>query len=60
LWITNGSSIGVFVPSFFAGFRGMSEYVILWTSHRKKEYSIALGNAFNGITQLMFLVVYAT
>lgn len=35
----------------------MSEYVILWTSHRKKEYGIALANAFGGIAQLLFLVV---
>jgi len=32
----------------------MSEYVILWTSHRKKKYGIALANAFGGITQLLF------
>ncbi|MFT4940114.1 MAG: Ca2+/Na+ antiporter, partial [Paraglaciecola sp.] len=40
-----------------AGFAGMSEYVILWTSHRKKEYGIALANAFGGIAQLLFLIV---
>ena len=34
----------------------MSEYVILYTSHRKKEYGIALANAFGGITQVTFLV----
>lgn len=39
-----------------AGFAGMSEYVILWQSHRKQEYGIALANAFGGITQVMFLV----
>lgn len=38
-------------------FAGMSEYVILWQSHRKKEYGIALANAFGGITQVMFLVL---
>ena len=38
-------------------FAGMSEYVILWQSHRKREYGIALANAFGGITQVMFLVV---
>ncbi len=37
-------------------FAGMSEYVILWQSHRKQEYGIALANAFGGITQVMFLV----
>ena len=40
-----------------AGFAGMSEYVILWQSHRKREYGIALANAFGGITQVMFLVL---
>jgi len=39
-----------------AGFAGMSEYVILWQSHRKAEYGIALANSFGGITQVMFLV----
>jgi Ca2+/Na+ antiporter len=38
-------------------FAGMSEYVILWQSHRKREYGIALANAFGGITQVMFLVL---
>jgi len=40
-----------------AGFAGMSEYVILWQSHRKKEYGIALANSFGGITQVIFLVL---
>ncbi len=43
-----------------AGFAGMSEYVILWKSHRRREYGIALANAFGGITQVMFLVLPAT
>lgn len=38
-------------------FAGMSEYVILWQSHRKGEYGIALANVFGGITQVMFLVL---
>jgi len=38
-------------------FAGMSEYVILWKSHRKGDYGIALANAFGGITQVMFLVL---
>lgn len=38
-------------------FAGMSEYMILWQSHRKQEYGIALANAFGGITQVMFLVL---
>jgi hypothetical protein len=40
-----------------AGFAGMSEYVILWQSHRKGEHGIALANSFGGITQVMFLVL---
>ena len=40
-----------------AVFAGMSEYVILWQSHRKREYGIALANAFGGITQVMFMVL---
>jgi len=40
-----------------AVFAGMSEYVILWRAHRKREYGIALANAFGGITQVMFLVL---
>lgn len=43
-----------------AVFAGMSEYVILWHSHRKGEYGIALANAFGGITQVMFLVLPCT
>ena len=48
---------GIVAGMILAGFAGMSEYVILWTSHRKKEYGIALANAFGGIAQLMFLIV---
>ena len=40
-----------------AGFAGMSEYVILWQSHRRGEYGIALANSFGGITQVMFMVL---
>lgn len=40
-----------------AVFAGMSEYVIVWQSHRKQDYGIALANAFGGITQVMFLVL---
>jgi hypothetical protein len=43
-----------------AGFAGMSEYVILWQSHRKKEYGIALANSFGGITQVLFMVLPIT
>jgi len=38
-------------------FAGMSEYIILWQSHRKGEYGIALANSFGGITQVMFMVL---
>jgi hypothetical protein len=48
---------GVLAALILAGFAGMSEYVILWTAHRKQEYGIALANAFGGIVQLMFLIV---
>lgn len=48
---------GIVAAIILAGFAGMSEYVILWTSHRKQEYGIALANAFGGITQLLFLIV---
>ncbi len=48
---------GIHAAIILAGFAGMSEYVILWTSHRKQEYGIALANAFGGITQLLFLIV---
>ncbi len=47
----------IWTALILAGFAGMSEYVILWHSHRKKEYGIALANAFGGITQVMFLVL---
>jgi len=48
---------GILAAIILAGFAGMSEYVILWTSHRKQEYGIALANAFGGIAQLLFLIV---
>ena len=48
---------GILAAIILAGFAGMSEYVILWTSHRKQEYGIALANAFGGIVQLLFLIV---
>lgn len=47
----------VITALILAGAAGMSEYVILWQSHRKREYGIALANAFGGITQVMFLVL---
>lgn len=50
----------VLTALILAVFAGMSEYVILWQSHRKQEYGIALANAFGGITQVMFLVLPCT
>jgi len=47
----------IFTALLLAVFAGMSEYIILWQSHRKQEYGIALANAFGGITQVMFLVL---
>ncbi len=41
---------------FLAFFAGISEIFIIVESHRKKEYEIALSNAFGGITQVKFLV----
>ena len=41
------------VLAFFAG---MAEIFIIIESHLKKEYEIALSNAFGGITQVKFLV----
>ena len=43
-----------------AAFGGMSEYMLLWSSHRKGEYGIALANAFGGITQVVFLLLPVT
>lgn len=47
----------VMAALILAAFAGMSEYVILWRAHRKRQYRIALANAFGGITQLMYLVL---
>lgn len=47
----------ILTAMILALFAGMSEYVILWQSHKKQEYGIALANAFGGITQVMFLVL---
>lgn len=47
----------ILMSLILAVFAGMSEYVILWKAHRKREYGIALANAFGGITQVMFLVL---
>ena len=57
LAIRNLQLNGILAALILAGFAGMSEYVILFTSHRKQEYGIALANAFGGIIQLLFLIV---
>lgn len=38
-------------------FAGMSELVIVYKSHRRRELGIALSNVFGGVTQVMFLVL---
>jgi len=40
-----------------AFFAAMSEYVIVYKSHRRGELGIALSNVFGGITQVMFLIL---
>ncbi|MBM2826430.1 MAG: Na Ca ex protein [Dehalococcoidia bacterium] len=40
-----------------AFFAGISEYIIIWKSHRRGELGIALSSAFGGMTQVMFLLV---
>ena len=41
---------------FLAFFAGVSEYVLVFKAHRRKEFGIALANVFGGITQVTFLV----
>jgi Ca2+/Na+ antiporter len=40
-----------------AFFAGISEYIIIYKSHRRGELGVALSNAFGGITQVMFLLL---
>ncbi len=40
-----------------AFFAGMSEYIIVYKSHRRGELGIALSNVFGGMTQVMFLLL---
>lgn len=42
------------VLAFFAG---VSEYIIVYKSHRRGELGIALSNVFGGMTQVMFLLL---
>ncbi len=43
--------------SGLAFFAGISEYIIVFKAHRRGELSIALSNAFGGMTQVMFLLL---
>jgi Ca2+/Na+ antiporter len=38
-------------------FAGVSEYIIVYKSHRRGELGIALSNVFGGMTQVMFLLL---
>jgi Ca2+/Na+ antiporter len=40
-----------------AFFAGISEYLIVFKSHRRGELGIALSNVFGGMTQVMFLLL---
>ncbi len=40
-----------------AFFAGISEYIIVYKSHRRGELGIALSNTFGGLTQVMFLLM---
>ncbi len=40
-----------------AFFAGISEYVIVFKSHRRGELGIALSNVFGGLTQVLFLLL---
>jgi Ca2+/Na+ antiporter len=42
---------------FLAFFAGISELVIIYKAHRRKQLAIALSNAFGGVAEVMFLVV---
>ena len=43
--------------SGLAFFAGISEYIIVYKSHRRGELGIALSNVFGGMTQVMFLLL---
>lgn len=40
-----------------AFFAGISEYIIVYKSHRRGELGIALSNVFGGMTQVLFLLL---
>ena len=66
-----GESIGAFADTALTGlglptiptaaalafFAGMSEYIIVYKSHRRGELGIALSNTFGGMTQVLFLLL---
>jgi Ca2+/Na+ antiporter len=66
-----GESIGAFAETMLnrlqlptiptaallAFFAGVSEYVIVYKSHRRGELGIALSNVFGGLTQVLFLLL---
>jgi Ca2+/Na+ antiporter len=68
---TGGESIGAFaelalgrlglptIPTAaaLAFFAGISEYIIVFKSHRRGELGIALSNVFGGMTQVMFMLM---
>ncbi len=68
---TGGESIGEFAATALgrlglptiptaaalAFFAGISEYIIVYKSHRRGELGIALSNVFGGMTQVMFLLL---
>lgn len=68
---TAGEAIGAFAESALgrlglptiptaaalAFFAGVSEYIIVYKSHRRGELGIALSNTFGGLTQVMFLLM---
>jgi len=43
--------------AFLAFFAGISEYIIVYKSHRRGELGIALSNVFGGLSQVMFLLL---
>lgn len=66
-----GEAIGAFAETALGGlglptiptsaalafFAGISEYIIVFKSHRRGELGIALSNVFGGLTQVMFLLL---
>ncbi|MCB9026599.1 MAG: cyclic nucleotide-binding domain-containing protein [Bdellovibrionaceae bacterium] len=43
--------------AILAFFAGISEYIIVYKSHKRGELGIALSNVFGGMTQVMFLLL---